>query len=180
MKPSPTSRLALRLPLPGAWIRRAQDERGQTLVETSLTMLMLIGLIFAVIQGSMAVYSFHYLSNAAHEAARYAIVRGGDWGTSCSGYGDSQCTASANDIRNYVAFRGFPGIQVAPSNVYVSYFNTIPSSVTRNCSDGSDTTDNVTGDVVQVTICYPYSFALPGIGTYSYTLTSTSQMVIAQ
>lgn len=167
--------------------RAARDERGSQLVETALTMLVMMGLLLAVIQGSMAVYSYHYLANAAHEAARYAIVRGGDWGTSCdgtgtagSGYGSSQCTASPTDIKNYIASRGFPGINVTASNVHVSYFKSLPTSVSTSCTDGSDTTDNITGNIVQVTICYPYSFSLPVIGTYTYNLGSTSQMAIAQ
>jgi Flp pilus assembly protein TadG len=177
---SGTFRLKSGSPLLKSLRRAARDEQGSQLVETALTMLVLIGLIFAVIQGSMAVYSYHYLANAAHEAARYAIVRGGDWGVSCSSYSSSQCTASATDIKNFVANRGFPGINLTASEVHVSYFSSVPNSVSMTCTDQGTSTYNSTGNIVQVTICYPYSFALPGIGSYSYSLASTSQMVIAQ
>lgn len=167
----------------------AREDRGQSLVEAALTMLVLIGLIFSVIEGSMAIYSYHYLANAAHEAARYAIVRGGDWTDSsgntiaCADYTSSQCMASPTQIGNYVHSRDFPGVNITASEVSVNYFSgsAPPATVSTACPATSGaTTYNVTGDIVQVTICYPFTFAIPGIGNYTYHLASTSQMVIAQ
>lgn len=164
-----------------ALTRRAQDEAGVALVETALTMLVLIGLVFAVIQSCIAIYSYHYLANASHEAARYAIVRGGDWGRSCTDYTDSQCTASTDDVANYVQSRDFPGINITANQVFVQYFSTMQSSVSTGCpGTNSATTNDKTGDIVQVTICYPFTFGLPGIGNYTWNLASTSQMIIAQ
>lgn len=178
-----TSRLHSQSSVLTALTRSARDEQGQSLVETALTMLILIGLLFAVIEGCVAVYSYHYLANAAHEAARYAIVRGGDWSTTCDaagGWSASMCMASPDNVAHYVANRGFPGINIVPDNVYVSYFHTIQANVSTGCpGTNGPTTYNRTGDVVQVTICYPFTFALP-FGTYTYNLASTSQMTIAQ
>lgn len=144
-------------------------------------MLVLIGLVFAVIQSSIAIYSYHYLANASHEAARYAIVRGGDWGTSCTDYTDSQCTASTDDIANYVQSRDFPGINITASQVCVEYYKVVPTTKPTSCSNGTGaSTYNLTGNVVQVTITYPFSFTLPAFGNYTWNLASTSQMVIAQ
>lgn len=169
------------LPRFSASIRRMRDEQGSSLVEVALTIMVLMGLLLAVIQGSMAIYSYHYLANAAHEAARYAIVRGGDWSNTCSDYTDSQCTTTTSQIGDYVANRGYPGINLTASDVYVKYFSSVPSSVSTKCPGSSTaTTNNVTGDIVQVTICYPFTFALPAIGNYTWNLSSTSQMVIAQ
>ena len=166
----------------------AMKDEGQSLVETAITMIPLLMLIFGVIQVSMAMYSYHYLANAAHEAARYAIVRGGSWGTTCdtngtdgTGYGSSQCTASTADIGNYVANRGFPGINIPASDVYVNYFSTVSSKVSTACPGTTGaTTNNSPGDIVQVTICYPFTFTVPGLPTYTWHLASTSQMVVAQ
>lgn len=165
----------------------AQDDQGGTLVETALTMLILIGLLFAVIEGSLAVYSYHYVANAAHEATRYAIVRGGSWtqtcdgtGTAGSGSGNSMCVASAQDIENYAATRGYPAIAIDPTDVCVTYYGSTSLPTTPSTACYPSTSPNSPGDIVQVTISYPYSFALPGIGSYTYNLTSTSLMVIAQ
>lgn len=151
-------------------------------------MLVMLSLVFGVIELCWGVYSFHYLGNAAHEAARYAIVRGGSWTTSCdgtgsagSGYGSSQCQASSNDIANYVASRNFPGVNVTASDVCVEYFSSVPSSTSTSCSasSGSGVT-NSPGDIVQVTIHYPFAINVPGLPAYTWNLSSTSQMVIAQ
>lgn len=168
-----------------ASIRRAADEQGQSLVETAFSMVLLLALIFAVIEACWGAYSLHYLANAAHDAARYAIVRGGSWGASCdpsgspgAGYGSSMCTASPQDIANYVASRNFPGISGAAMNVCVEYSSTVPSSPTQKCFANSS--PNSAGDIVQVTITYPFSLNIPFINNYTWNFASTSQMVIAQ
>lgn len=180
-----TFRLHFNVPPIAALRRRTRGEAGAALVETALSMLVMLIFVFGVIEASMAVYSFHYLSNAAHEATRYAVVRGGSWTSSCdgsgqagSGYGSSQCTASQQDIANFIANRDFPGINIQPSDVCVEYFSSVPSSASSACSP--NTGPNMPGNIVQVTISYPYSFTLPGLPSYTWNLSSTSQMVIAQ
>lgn len=183
-----TSRQKFHLHLLQAQWRKAGDERGQSLVETALSMLVMLIFIFGVIEACWAVYSFHYLGNVTHEAARYAIVRGSSWGTSCdgsgtagSGYGSSMCTASTADIANYVANRNFPGISITASDVCVEYLSSVPSSATQNCNTSTGTTlSNSPGDIVQVTITYPFTIQLPGLSDHIWHLMSTSQMVIAQ
>lgn len=188
MSTSGTSRLHSRSSLVSILRCAARNESGATLVETAIAILVFFCLLLGVIQGGMAAYSYHYLSNAAHEATRYAIVRGASWGSSCdgsgaagSGYDSSMCTASTEDIANFVARRGFPGIHIVPSDVCVEYFSSVPSSASTSCTTSTGSTlSNSTGDIVQVTITYPFSFSLPGLRTYTYTMSSTSQMVIAQ
>lgn len=167
--------------------RSARDERGQALVETAISMMTLLMLIFAVFEGSLEIYSYHFVANAAHEATRYAIVRGGSWTTSCdgtgsagSGYGSSMCTASPSDIANYVAGLNFPGVNVTANNVCVEYFDpttTFPSASGRCTANSSP---NSAGDLVQVTITYPFTFAVPLLPGYTINISSTSQMTIAQ
>jgi Flp pilus assembly protein TadG len=167
--------------------RRALDQQGSSMVETAVCILVMLTLIFAVIESCWAVYTFHYIGNASHEAARYAIVRGGTWGASCdgsgnagSGYSSSMCTASSTDIANYVANRGFPGIRLTSSNVCVAYYSSVPSSASTSCTASSGTLANAAGDVVQVTVSYPFKLNLPLMPAYTWNLSSTSQMVIAQ
>lgn len=164
-----------------------RDQQGSALVEVALTTLPLLMLIFGVIEMSMAMYNFHYLANAAHEAARYAIVRGGSWSTNCdgsgstgSGYSSSQCAASTTDIANYVANRGYPGINIAASNVCVQYFSSVPSKSSTSCTTSTGTLANSPGNIVEVRIRVPYQIAIPGLPTYTWNLQSTSLMVIAQ
>lgn len=165
--------------------RLVRNERGATLVETALSMMTLLMLIFAVIESSWAVYSFHFVANAAHEATRYAMVRGASWPTACdgtgsagSGYGSSMCQASPTDIANYVANRDFPGVNIAASNVCVEYFAAVPSSASTTCSGNSS--PNAPGDIVQVTVTFPYTMTIPLLPNYTLNFSSTSQMAIAQ
>lgn len=184
---SNTSRL-FRSPQLKAWWRALCEDEGSEIAEVWMSFLMMMCLIFCVIEACLAVYSFHYLGNASHEAARYAMVRGSSWSSTCdgsgsagSGYGSSMCTASTQDIANYVANRNFPGISITASDVCVEYYSSIPSSASQNCvtSTGS-TLANAPGDVVQVTITYPFTLNMPLLPTYTWHLMSTSQMVISQ
>lgn len=164
-----------------------RDERGGSLVETALSFLLLSSLIFGVFEGALAVYSYHFLANAAHEATRYAIVRGGGWGSSCdgsgstgSGFGSSGCVANATDVANYVASRNFPGLHLTAAQVCVKYLVSTPGSATTTCTASTTNTNNVPGDIVQVTINYPFTLSVPGVPSHTFTLSSTSQMAICQ
>lgn len=161
--------------------RLASGERGQALVETAISFFLLAMVTFGLIQVSWAAYSYHFLANAAHEGTRYAIVRGAGWyPVNCSGYNSSMCTASAAEIANFVASRNFPGINVTASDVCVEYFLSVPSSPSSTCTPNSGTVPNAPGDIVQVTITYPFTLNIPGMPLTVMTMSSTSQMVIAQ
>jgi Flp pilus assembly protein TadG len=177
----------------GALKRRLLNEEGSELVESAISILLLFMLILGVIEGCWAFYGLHYVASVTHEAARYAIVRGGSWAQSCdgsgtagSGYSSSMCTASPADIENYVANRNYPGLNITAGDVCVEYFTSVPSSASTSCtaSTGSILSDSP-GDIVQVTVTYPFSFSLPTPvppfkTTFNWQLASTSQMVIAQ
>lgn len=147
-------------------------------------MLIMLMLIIGVIEGCWAVYTYHYLANAAHEAARYAIVRGGDWLIPCDsvgGWGGSMCAASPQNIASFAANRGFPAISIDPSNdVCVQYFaaDSMPPGGSLTCDP--NTGPNQVGDIVQVTISHPFTMILPGLPNNTWNLSSTSRMVIAQ
>lgn len=189
MIPLSKFRLRIRLPLSGALKRRMRDDRGQSMAETAVSLTLSLLLIFGFIEFCWGLYSFHYLANASHQATRYAIVRGGSWTTNCTDYTDSQCTASTAEIANYVAataanipgmYQGPSGTGLTASDVCVLYFASVQSSVTPCTSSSTGTLDNAPGDIVQVTINYPFELNLPFWTPITWQLTSTSQMVIAQ
>ncbi len=182
-----TSRSQLKALLLSALKWSVRNDWGATMVETAISISTLLILIFAVIEASMTVYSFHFVANAAHEATRYAIVRGASWSTSCdgtgtagSGYGTSMCQASTADVANYVANRNFPGINITAADVCVQYSATVPASSSETCSNGSGSTNNAPGDIVQVTVSYPFTINIPFLPALTVPMSSTSQMAIAQ
>lgn len=149
-------------------------------------MSLFFALLFGVIQVSWAVYSYHYVANAAHEGARYAMVRGGSWIPSCdgsvagAGYGNSQCQATIADVQQWVASRSFPGVNITTNDVCVEYFSSVPTSTSKTCTMGSNYTNNEQGDVVQVTVTYPFVLSVPLLPGRTIHMSSTSQMIIAQ
>jgi Flp pilus assembly protein TadG len=169
--------------------RRQDAESGATLVETAISLLLFFMFIMGIMEVSLALYSYHVVSDAAREGTRYAMVRGSDWSTGCdgsgsagSGYSSSGCIASAADVEKFVASLGF--LDITTSDVCVQFLTSLPSSASSSCTAASSTTEvPAAGNIVQVTITYPFSFGLPGMPSehkYTYSLTSTSQMVIAQ
>jgi Flp pilus assembly protein TadG len=157
-------------------------------VETAISLSILTLLMFGIFEVCLAVYSYHFLANAAHEGARYAIVRGGRWSVACdgsgkagSGYASSMCKASTADVANYVVQRSFPGILLTASDVCVKYMGPTPGSASTTCkASDSIAADNVPGDIVQVTVNYPFTLPVPGFPAVLFTMSSTSQMVIAE
>ena len=58
---------------------RLREETGSTLVETALSITILLVLVIGIMDACLMVYSYHFISNAAREGTRYAIVRGNTW-----------------------------------------------------------------------------------------------------
>jgi Flp pilus assembly protein TadG len=156
----------------------ARDERGSTLIETALSILMLMTFIFAVMEACLGAYTFHFISEASREATRYAIVRGATFTTDCAAPTFANCTAqggnNAGDIATYVQNLSFPGID--PSKM------TVNSTWLKSDGTACGTTDSckAPGNYVKVTIQYQYPISLPFVSVSAWTMNSTSQMVISQ
>lgn len=169
-----TSRPRFGLSLPARKCR-LRSESGGTLVETALSMTLLLTLLFGIIEVGLMLYSYHFISNAAREGTRYAIVRGSSWGTTCSAYTSSGCTATTTQIQQYVLNLGFPGID--PNKLFV----TPTSSLTVGGSTCSSFTScNAASNVVQVKVTYNFPFSVPFVPSQTISMSSTSQMVISQ
>ncbi len=176
----------IRLQLPWAYKRRrpysGRGERGYALFETALCAVLLLTVLFAVIELTLAIYTYHYISEAAREGTRYASVHGSGWSTTAANYcgavgvcncpdaSTEYCTASSANIQSYV--KNFGGPQAVTVNVTCG---TIGGTL-GTCSSSN----NNPGNVVQVNVQYKFSFALPLLTFPITTLSSTSQMVIAQ
>lgn len=144
-------------------------ETGSSLVETALSIMLLLTVMFGVIEISLATYTYHFISEAAREGTRYAIVRG----NTCSGF-SSACPASKDDIKTYVKGLGFPGIDPSKMTVTVSYA-AFPAGT--NCSPSA--TCNNAGNIVTIQVQYAFPFSVPFVSASTFNMSSTSQMVIA-
>lgn len=146
--------------------RRLAREDGSNLVETALSIGLLLTFLFGIIEISLAGYTYHFISEAARAATRYAMVRG----SACNSWG-SACPASSTDIQNYVKGLNYPGISSSKMTVNVS-FACYPVGV--KCS-----ATNAAGSTVQVQVQYKFPLAVPFVRSNTINMTSTSQMVIA-
>lgn len=180
-----------------------RNDDGAALVETAISTIIVLGLLFAVFDFSLAFYTFHYVSDAAREGARYAIVRGN---LACSNTpnidvckaGDTTGATEA-DISAYVAgcnastssgasvcgsnsYSGlaYPGIDNADyMKVKVSTASLTPGTLTwTSCGEG--TSCNSPGAQVQVQVTYKFPLSVPFWRQESIGIGSTSTMTFSQ
>jgi Flp pilus assembly protein TadG len=158
--------------------RSPHDESGSTLVETALSITILLVFLFGIMEVCLGAYTYHVISEAAREATRYAIVRGATYTTDCTAPSAATCVAqggnNAGDIATYVQDLNFPGID--PSKMTVNSTWLTSAGVACGTSDSC----KALGNQVQVTIQYNFPLSVPFVPLRTWTLTSTSQMVISQ
>jgi TadE-like protein len=136
-------------------------EKGDTTVEFALIAIALLGVIFGIIEISRMALIYNAVANAARAGTRYAIVHGGlRTGSGVTGpSGPGSTTEVENVVRNFAATAPLP--RTAPE-------------VTITYPGGS----NLPGNVVQVSVVYPY---VPFVRFYNFStlrLGSTSRGVI--
>jgi Flp pilus assembly protein TadG len=149
-------------------LRLSRDE-GSTMVEMAFTMIILSTILFGLIEMCLALYTYHFVSDAAREGSRYAIVHG----STCTVSGAS-CTVTAGQIQTYVKGLGFPGIKPGAMSVVTTYsaFPAGAACVALGC--------NGPGDLVTVQVSYTFPVSIPFVKTSSIAMGSTSAMVISQ
>lgn len=161
-------------------LRKAADEEGANLVEFALAATVFFMVLFGIMGFCMVAYSYAFVSNAAREATRYAIVRGKSQiiTTDCSSVGPANCIAQggvdAGDIYDYVK-------SLAPLGINASKLDVDSNWLTKSGgSCGTDDSCKVPGNQVVVQVSYTYDLNVPFVPQHSFAISSSSQMVIAQ
>ena len=145
-------------------------DQGQTLAETAVSLGLLMTMIIGLIEGALIFNAYHYVSYAARQGSRYAMVRG----SQCTGF-TSACPAVASDVTAYVQSISFVGIDSTQITVNTTW------SAPPTGAACSTTACNDPGDQVTVTVSYPLSgFVIPLIPVFSGSMHSSSTLVIAQ
>ena len=127
-----------------------RSERGVEVIEFAIVSVLFMMLAFGVMEFGRAIWIYGTVAHTAREGSRYAIVRGSESGR----------TASPADVEGYVnqLAGGLTGL-----------------IVTTTWDDASKDP----GTVVQVRVDRVFDPAMPLVGLGSFTLSSTSRMVIA-
>ena len=175
-----------------------RDERGQALPEFAFTAVVVLTLLFGVMELGRAMYVNHFVSSAAQNATRYAIVRGSSWTSPCTGSTTGfDCYASTTDIQNYVTNNVPAGISTdttimtvtptfcgnvsAPNAGCNTWSQPTASASAVDCTASATTKlqDNP-GCLVQVKITYKFNFLVGLFPTSGLTFTATSQQIIQE
>jgi Flp pilus assembly protein TadG len=136
---------------------------------------VLLSMLLGIIQLCLALYCYHYVADAAREATRWAIVRGS---TSCSNTPNlTNCNATSAQIQTYVRGLGYPY-----SGGLVATTKWCQASATKPTTWAacSAATANTPGNQVQVQVQYSFPFGVLFVNIGNLSVSSTSQMVIAQ
>jgi Flp pilus assembly protein TadG len=152
-------------------LRKSRSEHGAGLVEMALSIAVLLSLVLGIMELSLALYTFHFIAEAARDGARYAIVRGSSCPAILSG-----CPAAGAgvDVQTYLQNQGFPTIN--PGSMTVT--TTWPTTGTT-CTPQATPCDNP-GNLVRVVVVYQFPLSIPFLAARTLRMSSTSQMVISQ
>jgi Flp pilus assembly protein TadG len=144
-------------------------ESGSGLVEQALVLTVLLMVMFGIIDFGRALYTYHFVSEAAREATRWASVRG----NKCAGL-TGGCPADGADVQTFVA--NVSGMGLDPAKITATTSWPIQPYSSSTCAVNIKNP----GCVVQVQVNYAFQFILPFLPASAFTMSSTSQMVITQ
>lgn len=155
-------------------LRHICGEDGATLVEFALACTMFLAILIGIIETSLAAYTYNFVSEAARDGARYAIVRGAN----CKYMPD--CGATNATIQTHVQGMNYPGINTSnltTSTTWYSAATAPPNMVWTSC----DTTQcDAIGNAVKVTVYYTFPLQVPGMSALTINMSNSSMMVISQ
>ena len=163
--------------------RVLQNDAGSALVEFAIASTVVLGTFLGVFQLTMACYTYNAVAEVARESARWAAVRGGTCSTNTPTL--DHCGATQANIQDYaksVAALNWSQCTTANPCLTVSWKTATTSGTQRPTTTWTTCTtcSKKPGDMVVVSMLYPYSLNLPFIKNYSLTLGSTSEMIVAQ
>jgi hypothetical protein len=124
------------------------------MIEFMLSAALLLTLVFGIMEMALVVFTYNTMSNAAREAARYAIAAGPN----------SPAPASKSQIQAF-AMNCAPSLKLSASDVSVNWI-TDP-----NLSSRQD---------AQITVSHTYPVSVPFLPKVNLKLSSTSQMMASQ
>jgi len=136
---------------------------GAEIVEFAFASSILFTLFFAIIEFSIAMYVGNFVAYAAQKGARYAMVHGATWGSSCTSASQYACETSPGYVQSYVT--SLEGLNLTASNVSFTAMTTTAT--------GGTCTSYTQGCQVKVTVSYSFPLHIPFLNT-SIPFSSTS------
>jgi Flp pilus assembly protein TadG len=171
--------------------RALREEDGATMVEMAVSLTVLVGAIFLVIQMCFVLYAYNAVSEAAREATRYAAVRGSNSCSVLSTFPNCNLgpTTTGNPLQTVVQGFGYPisgGMTVTatwwgPPSVDTNGSTSWPTQCTT-LQDTNNNYCNQAGNQVNVVVSYTVSLPIPFVsnGPALFNVHSTSQTEILE
>jgi len=175
--------------------KRGRREDGNAMVEMALvSAFVYIPMLFGIFQVSYGLYVYNYVCSAAHQATRYAAVRGVNSCTVQSNFVDCNLnpTGSTNPaagagtpLQKYVRSVGFMGIDPSKITVTGTWYtrSNDNSSGFSNASWATACTTtgcNAIGNTVEVSVKYQFPLNIPFWKNKSLPITGISKMMISE
>lgn len=153
-------------------------ERGDAIIEGAIVLVFFLMVLFGIVDFGRALYAYHFVSEAAREATRWAAVNGATCSTDNSCDGVVPMTHSGpvgptddGTIQTYVR-------NLAPGGI-VQGNVTATANWPGNASNCARGALNAPGCPVQVKVAYPFRFLAPIVSTATISMSSSSEMVIS-
>lgn len=166
-----------------AGLQRVKGSDGSSLLEYALVFIVFMTMLMGIGAFGHALYAYHFVSQAARQATRWAAVNGATCSndSTCNGTGGmNNGPAAASDIQNYVANLAPLGIN--SSNIITTASWLAPANSPAICTqavNGAGPYANYPGCTVQVQVNYKFNFIFALVSSAPLTVSSTSEMVIA-
>ena len=162
-------------------MRRKVRQTGQALPEFAIVLFPFLLLFFGIIEFGRAVYTIQALNNAAHEAARYAIVHGAE--STCPsgplpGGKTNFCDPSGARVKAAAKKFAIGVTGVNSSDLVVTPLWCEPSLVDACKAAGTSNGTDARSQTVVVTITYTYRPILGLVPLPTFNLTGGSTLVI--
>jgi Flp pilus assembly protein TadG len=167
-------------------VSRAGDDHGAALIEMAISSAVLLATFVGIMQLTMACYVYNAVNEVARDSARWAMVRGNMCSTNTVNL--DHCNATSSDIQDYAKkVAAINWSQCTSQNPCLTATwmtgtkggtNQHPATTWSAC--GTTSSCKSPGNLVVVSVSYPYSFNVPFLSTYSMTMGSTAQVVISQ
>ena len=177
-------------------IRMRRDEEGNSLVEMGLVCAFVyLPMLFGIFQVSYGLYVYNYVCNLAHEASRYAAVRGS---TSCiiqsnfvdcnlsPGGSTNPSPGSGTPLQNFVQNFAYAGVDPTKLTVTATWYsrtndNSSGFSIAQwNTVCSASTGCNAIGNTVQVAVKYQFALNIPFWKNKSLPITGISTQMITE
>jgi Flp pilus assembly protein TadG len=161
--------------------RSRNRSRGQALVETALILPVFLALLLGIVDMGRAVWATTSLASAAREAARFAIVHGGNDNTPCP-----VGPTTRVDIPAASASCPFPSpskqsiVDAATAAAIAGGSNvTVTVCYGLACSGNTDTSTNKRGEPITVVVTSQVNLVVPAIlGRSGFSLSGSATMVV--